>query len=384
VPVARSRVSTGKRGHRTPTGIFSIIQKRRYHRSNIYSGAPMPFMQRITWSGIALHQGVVPNHPASHGCIRLPRSFAHGLFKYTQLRTHVIIAEDDPTPHAIHNSQLFTPANPANEPELLPAAKAAAAPRTSILSRIALALTAPRPAATVLQASMKLLPDSPPAHNSAADIIAADRTSLLAHRRLMYSTRTQEPLRILIAPRPMREKIRQAQQLLTQLGYDAGDPDGLAGKQTLSAVRAFQAAQGSASPSGSIDENFFASLYRASSLTNQPDTVLYIRQQGRLIYSAPVELHGSAPVAGTFLYMFGNDGPEHKKRRWSAINLQSDAGYADRTRQASAIVDRIRIPGHVLLKVRDLLTDGSSLIITDDDTNRETGQMTDFIVLTKN
>jgi lipoprotein-anchoring transpeptidase ErfK/SrfK len=70
--VARSVISTGMPGHPTPKGVFTIIDRERYHRSNIYSDAPMPFMQRITWSGIAMHLGVVPGHPASHGCIRLP------------------------------------------------------------------------------------------------------------------------------------------------------------------------------------------------------------------------------------------------------------------------------------------------------------------------
>jgi len=74
--IARSSVSTGVQGHPTPLGVFSVISKERWHRSNIYSGAPMPYMQRITWSGIALHAGVVPGHPASHGCIRLTNDFA--------------------------------------------------------------------------------------------------------------------------------------------------------------------------------------------------------------------------------------------------------------------------------------------------------------------
>jgi len=72
VPVAHSQVSTGVPGHPTPQGVFSILEKRIYHESNLYSSAPMPYMQRITWSGVAMHQGVVPGHPASHGCIRLP------------------------------------------------------------------------------------------------------------------------------------------------------------------------------------------------------------------------------------------------------------------------------------------------------------------------
>ena len=74
--IARSSVSTGIRRHPTPLGVFSIIEKERWHRSNLYSAAPMPYMQRITWSGIALHAGIVPGYPASHGCIRLKNDFA--------------------------------------------------------------------------------------------------------------------------------------------------------------------------------------------------------------------------------------------------------------------------------------------------------------------
>ncbi len=72
VRVAQSPVSTGTASHPTPTGVFSVIEKDRYHRSNIYGNAPMLFMQRVTWSGVAMHEGVLPGYPASHGCIRLP------------------------------------------------------------------------------------------------------------------------------------------------------------------------------------------------------------------------------------------------------------------------------------------------------------------------
>jgi L,D-transpeptidase catalytic domain len=107
VPIARSSVSTGVQGHPTPLGVFSVISKERWHRSNIYSGAPMPYMQRITWSGIALHAGVVPGHPASHGCIRLTNDFAIRLWHLTRRGTRVIIARDDVRPVEIANSHLF-------------------------------------------------------------------------------------------------------------------------------------------------------------------------------------------------------------------------------------------------------------------------------------
>lgn len=91
IPIAVSTVSTGKAGKRTPAGVFTILQKRQFHRSNIYSNAPMPFMQRLTWTGIALHAGNLPGYPASHGCIRLPMAFARQLFDVTELGMTVVV-----------------------------------------------------------------------------------------------------------------------------------------------------------------------------------------------------------------------------------------------------------------------------------------------------
>ena len=91
VLIAASTISTGKRGKSTPAGEFTILQKREFHRSNLYSNAPMPFMQRLTWTGIALHAGVLPGYPASHGCIRFPREFARRLFEITELGGQVSV-----------------------------------------------------------------------------------------------------------------------------------------------------------------------------------------------------------------------------------------------------------------------------------------------------
>jgi lipoprotein-anchoring transpeptidase ErfK/SrfK len=88
---AESPVSTGMKGHSTPMGVFSIIQKHKMHRSNIYSGAPMPYMQRITWSGVAMHAGVLPGYPASHGCIRVPMAFAMKMWNWTRMGARVIV-----------------------------------------------------------------------------------------------------------------------------------------------------------------------------------------------------------------------------------------------------------------------------------------------------
>ena len=87
--IARASVSTGVPRHPTPLGVFSVIGKKRWHRSNLYSAAPMPYMQRLTWSGIALHAGVLPGYPASHGCIRLKRDFAIRLWQLTRRGTRI-------------------------------------------------------------------------------------------------------------------------------------------------------------------------------------------------------------------------------------------------------------------------------------------------------
>jgi len=98
VPIGVSTVSSGADGHETPTGVFTILQKDIDHVSNLYSAAPMPFMQRLTWDGIAMHAGNVPGYPASHGCIRLPPKFAQRLYEITRLGMTVVITDEAEVP----------------------------------------------------------------------------------------------------------------------------------------------------------------------------------------------------------------------------------------------------------------------------------------------
>jgi hypothetical protein len=121
IVIGVSTCSTGKRGHSTPTGVFTILQKRAEHYSSTYNNAPMPNMQRLTWRGIALHAGQLPGYPASHGCIRLPLEFSEVLFSVTGLGTSVIIADHT----SVHNSVV--------EPSVLlsPDASAAASEATA-------------------------------------------------------------------------------------------------------------------------------------------------------------------------------------------------------------------------------------------------------------
>jgi lipoprotein-anchoring transpeptidase ErfK/SrfK len=117
---AETPISTGMKGHPTPMGVFSIIQKHKLHHSNIYSGAPMPFMQRITWSGVAMHAGVLPGYPASHGCIRMPLAFATKMWNWTKMGGRVVVTPGEMTPaefsHPLLVAQKVTP-QPAAEPQ---------------------------------------------------------------------------------------------------------------------------------------------------------------------------------------------------------------------------------------------------------------------------
>ncbi len=120
---AETPVSTGMPGHPTPMGVFSVIQKQKLHHSNIYSGAPMPYMQRITWSGVAIHAGVLPGHPASHGCIRMPMAFAVKMWNWTKMGARVVITPGEITPTSFSHPLLATmkvPPQPvaADEPKL--------------------------------------------------------------------------------------------------------------------------------------------------------------------------------------------------------------------------------------------------------------------------
>jgi lipoprotein-anchoring transpeptidase ErfK/SrfK len=133
---AEGPVSTGMAGHGTPMGVFSVIQKDRYHHSNIYSGAPMPYMQRITWGGVALHAGVLPGYPASHGCIRMPESFAVKMWGWTKMGARVIVSPGELSPASF-------------EHPLLPAMKVMPQPQISALTDTPLASKVDKGAADI-------------------------------------------------------------------------------------------------------------------------------------------------------------------------------------------------------------------------------------------
>ncbi|MCR6699739.1 MAG: L,D-transpeptidase [Dokdonella sp.] len=109
IAIGVSTISSGKPGKDTPTGVFTILQKSKDHRSNLYNAAPMPYMQRLTWDGIALHGGSLPGYPASHGCVRLPKAFAEKLFAVTQRGDTVVVADGKASAAAVVHPAMLAP-----------------------------------------------------------------------------------------------------------------------------------------------------------------------------------------------------------------------------------------------------------------------------------
>jgi hypothetical protein len=107
--IGATTVSTGRPGHLTPTGVFTVLQKQKEHRSTIYDGAPMPYMERLTWGGVALHAGGLPGYPESHGCIHLPSAFAQRLFDISPNGMTVVISTEQTAPEQVAHPGYLAP-----------------------------------------------------------------------------------------------------------------------------------------------------------------------------------------------------------------------------------------------------------------------------------
>lgn len=396
--VGASPVSTGQDGFETPTGVFSIIQKKRRHYSNIYHGASMPFMQRLTWSGIALHQGVVPGYRASHGCVRLPGSFARQLFRYTRRRNHVIVADGDPQPRQVRHPLLFQPtaAEARRRQDTADSQRrtvwlasnefGAAISKTDAQPMAAVAKVAPAQKAVVVTEPVS--PVTPPGHV----YYQFDRLDLENERLMLRLGKSNAPLRILITRRTERDHIRDTQRWLAVLGYYTGPLDGLVGKQTIMAIKSFESDKGLA-VTGYLNPPLQRELRRATACENLYEGILRVRQNGKEIYSAHVQLADRQKQIGTHLFTLVGMNGTAGAARWAGMTVKSAPHASFRLTRARSNVrsnvaamtqalDRIAIPRQVTLAIEDFLTPGTSMIVTDGGYDRETGIDTDFVVLT--
>lgn len=345
--VTQSRISSGKRGYSTPTGIFSILQKNRYHRSNIYSGAPMPFMQRLTWSGIALHaSNSVPNHPASHGCVRLPHGFARQLFSMETKGVHVVIEDEPGYPREINHSVLFQP-------------------QKSWLA-------------------------SPNFDLWVNDEIRRQNSGFVAEGRY-----ADEPARIFITRRTAKDDLFEAQRLLNELGHNAGDVDGIMGPATWKAITSFQKSSGR-EPNGKVDNELIDALYRAVGEQRPANGRLMVRKYFRTVYETEINITQPEKPLGSHLITSSQFDPDKSRTRWISLTLSDRIHRPVHLRTGNTLeagtrrqfvydaLARIEIDDHARQQVGRLLTPGSSVTISDNGLSIETGAKgTDFIVLTK-
>lgn len=363
VVVATSKVSTGKPGHTTPSGIFSILEKRKYHESNLYSNAPMPFMQRLTWSGIALHEGKVPNHPASHGCVRLPNGFAKTLFQMTERGAHVIITDDPVAPRPMSHANLFTPRLPVDDGGLLSDVELRPGRVEAGLKPVEVAMNSVPPRSG---AEAKLVIEEPP------------------------------PLRILITRRTQRDVAMDVQRLLNQLGFDPGIPDGLLGTRTIAAIKAFKEKHAVAKDGEILSKPFLTSLYTEAGEDHPPMGQLMIRQKFQPLFFAAVDIKEPEKALGTHFLEATAVDRFKRKADWRGVTLDDHLASSTQKRlgitepaddpaifTAEAALSRIVIPNEVRARIETMLSEGSSITIQDTGLGPETGDGTDFITVTR-
>lgn len=360
--VATSKVSTGKAGHETPSGIFSILEKRKYHESNIYSAAPMPFMQRLTWSGIALHEGKVPNYPASHGCVRLPSKFAQSLFGETRYGVHVIITDRPVSLRSVQHPTLFEPRDDADDGKLL-------------------------------LSDVELRPATFDAALGTVEVAVNEKTQAI---KPMAKGKEPSPLRILITRRGEREKVMDIQAVLTRLGFDAGAPDGYTGEMTISAVNGFKRWKGLKTTGPLLTDDFVAALYASAGEDHPPNGQIMVRQDFKPLFEAAIDIKDPEVALGTHFFEAVAVNRAAGTAEWNGVTLENHLPAAARKRlgitvteapggfdQLSAALGRLEIPAEIRSRIDKELSTGSSITVSDLSHQMETGMGTDFITVTK-
>ncbi len=349
--VAQSPVSSGKPGHETPTGIFSVLHKKKYHELNIYSNAPMPWMQRLTWTGIALHEGKLPGRPASHGCVRLPDGFAEELYSMTSAGAHVVINGSMVAPRSVRHPVLPMPGAP---PALVVAGY-----------------------------------DPVPQYGESAPLISGLEKSTGA----IVDAKDDKPLRILITRRDRRQAVTEFQAILKKLGHYMGEVDGLVGKATGAAVQSFQSLHG-LTPNGTFDAQTQAAIYRTMGMVEPATGWIYVRRDFEPVFDAPVFLRQPELPLGTHLFTVTGFDKVAGSTGWNVLTLENRlSGYmraiynidkkASELVSPQAALDRIVIPDDVRQRISELLTPGSSIAISDTGIGPNTGWRTDFVVTTE-
>jgi hypothetical protein len=330
-PIASAPISTGMPGHPTPTGVFSIIQKQRWHESNIYSGAPMPFMQRITWSGVAMHAGVLPGYPASHGCIRLPESFAVRLYGMTRIGARVVVTRGEVAPYEIDHPLLTALATKPQDAAVNADAKASQASGTGE-TEPAKAGAGEGTGVSLLGAAQVAIDDTQAVLRPAVDALMPGAAVPLPETKPTAPMMPSGAISLFVSRKTGKLYVRKGFEPLFNVPVGIANSDEPLGTHVFTAGR--PAAGGTA-----------------------------IRW---LAVSIPERA------------------PEPIKGKGRASLEERPVSSANGLHQAAVeALNRITLPPEVLDRVAPYIVPGASLLISDQGLGEETGKETDFIVVTR-
>ncbi len=363
--VTDTLVATGVPTHPTPLGIFDVIQKSRFHRSNIYSNAPMPYMQRITWSGVALHEGVGVGHRASHGCVRMPREFAIRLWALTRLGAEVVIADPELRPEPITDVHLFVHKQQPKQPSAPPPVA-----------------SAPDPAKPLIEA------------RSVESGKASDVTRDYGKDQVKDPVDPAPPSAAADPPGPAADQGAPAQQQIAMQASAAAPAE----------------APAATPPVQPIDTLRTPSKAPIAIFISRKDKKIFVRQNFAPLFSAPVIIEDPAERCGTHIFTALDYLDDGSTLRWNVISLPGERAAPARRGEYETKYDkfvqsrrrderaaktapvpppqtpqqalaRVTIPPDVIERISELIIPGSSLIVSDQGLGEETGEGTDFIVV---
>jgi L,D-transpeptidase catalytic domain len=382
--ILRAPVSSGQAGRETPAGVFSIIQKEAEHYSNLYDDAYMPHMQRLTWSGVALHGGRLPGYPASHGCVRMPYDFAERLFDVTKLGMRVIVAPNDVAPVSIVHPALFQPKPDAGAATAARAAEADDAASKADQTRLA-AMTAFREVAQAMVPvrilrNLKL--------RSETQLAAAEHA--IAAAESVEAKEQAEDAKAKAAAR-----VAEVEVQLT-----AAEAELQPKRDALAAARqAAAAAETARAEAAEAARKAARGLEPVSVFINRKTQRLYVRQAFQPILEVAVTIRDPDLPIGTHVFT-ALERTDNSILHWSVVSLigrhpdgdtaglHSPSPHDKHVEQMltdpsgpKTALDRITVPQGTFDQIAGMVSPRSSLIISDEALSSETGQGTEFVVL---
>ncbi len=383
--ILRAPVSSGQKGRETPSGVFSVIAKEREHYSNLYDDAFMPHMQRLTWSGIALHGGVLPGRPASHGCIRLPFDFAERLFDETRVGLRVIVAPTEAVPVEIVHPLLLRTKPETGVPAAARLAEADEAAKKDEQARGA--------AGQAYREAMQVM----------IPVRAAENLKTRAEARLAAAETSLASASSADARQQAEDVRAKAAASLVELDVKlAAARDELQPKlDALAAAReAAKVAQAARAAAAQAARQAARELEPISVLISRKTQRLSLRQASETVYESPVTIQDADRPIGTHIFTALESAGAAAATRWNVVSLESGrqrSAEIERRRpvaqaddrdvvsppgpdSAKAALDRIVIPQEALDRIAGM-TPRSSVIVTDEAVSPETGKGTDFVIV---